>query len=80
MTLEPCTCTSPSPHLKCQGIAQSLSVLPALPLQVNMRGRLSADTRKRHPTAPEVVQWHAGVLLPKGVALGKGTLSPRYFW
>lgn len=49
-------------------------------MQVNFRGRISAEQRARHPTAPEVVQWHSGVLLPKGVRLTNGTWSPRYDW
>ena len=52
---------------------------PASP-EVNMRGRISNDQRARHPTAPEFVQWHSGVLLPPGVQLTNGSWSPRYQW
>ena len=48
--------------------------------EVNMRGRTSGEQRKRHPDAPERVQWHSGVLLPRGVDLRNGTWSPRYDW
>ena len=49
-------------------------------LQVNMRGHLDAAMKARHPTAPDVVQWHAGVLLPAGVTFSNGTWSPRHAW
>lgn len=52
---------------------------PAAP-EVNMRGRVSAAARARHPAAPELVQWHSGVLLPHGVDLTNGTWGPRYNW
>eukprot|EP00877_Chromochloris_zofingiensis_P007296 jgi/Chrzof1/281/Cz01g09240.t1 len=52
---------------------------PASP-EVNMRGALPDDYRKRHPTAPSHVQWVAGVLLPPGVHLTNGTWSPRWKW
>ncbi len=37
-----------------------------------MRGKIRPETRARHATAPERVQWHSGVLLPKGVRLANG--------
>ena len=49
-------------------------------VQVNMRGQLDAAMKARHPTAPDVVQWHAGVLLPPDVPFGNGTWSPRHEW
>lgn len=52
---------------------------PASP-EVNMRGAFPQNYRQRHPTAPEVVQWHAGVLLPPGVERTNGTWSPRWYW
>lgn len=52
---------------------------PASP-EVNMRGKITVDQKERHPTAPEMVQWHAGVLLPRNVKLTNGTWSPRYYW
>lgn len=51
-----------------------------LPSQINMRGKIRAEMRTRHATAPEFVQWHSGVLLPKGTRLTNGTWSPRYEW
>lgn len=55
------------------------SPCPALP-QLNMKGRISADQRKRHPNAPERCQWTSGVLLPADVPLKNGTFGPRYSW
>lgn len=52
---------------------------PADP-EVNMRGTLHKEQRRRHANVPKKVQWHAGVLLPKGVILSNGTWSPRYEW
>lgn len=52
---------------------------PAWP-EVNMRGSLSEGARERHPNAPVQVQWHAGVVLPRGVWPTNGTWSPRYWW
>lgn len=52
---------------------------PAAP-EVNMRGNLSKLQRGLHPDAPEVVQWHTGVVLPAGVRLRNGTWSPRAEW
>ena len=45
-----------------------------------MRGRLSKAMQQRHPAAPAAVQWHSGVLLPRGVQLGNGSWSPRHEW
>ena len=45
-----------------------------------MRGDITAAMKQRHPTAPDIVPWHAGVLLPRGVQLRNGTWSPRYDW
>ena len=36
--------------------------------------------RNRHPAAPERVEWVAGAVLPRGVALENGTWSPRAVW
>lgn len=55
------------------------SEAPAFP-EVNMRGRLNADYRKRHPNAPEEVPWSSGVLLPPGVQLTNGTWGVRWYW
>lgn len=49
-------------------------------LQINMRGDLPDDYRKRHPTAPKRVQWVSGVLLPPGVQPTNGTWGPRWSW
>ena len=49
-------------------------------MQVNMRGELDAAMKQRHSTAPDVVQWHAGVLLPPDVSFSSGTWSPRHEW
>lgn len=48
--------------------------------EVNMRGLISVAQRRRHADAPREVQWHAGVLLPRGVVMTNGTWSPRYDW
>ena len=45
-----------------------------------MRGRLSKAAQQRHPDAPKEVQWHSGVVLPRGVRLTNGTWSPRHDW
>lgn len=55
------------------------TVAPAAP-EVNMRGPISAAQKKRHPNAPDVVQWHTGAVLPAGVVLTNGTWGPRYKW
>jgi len=52
---------------------------PAAP-EVNMRGDLPEDYRRRHPNAPVRVQWVSGVLLPEGVQLTNGTFGPRWKW
>lgn len=48
--------------------------------EVNMRGDIAPETRKRHPTAPASVQWISGVLLPPGIKPTNGTWGPRYKW
>lgn len=45
-----------------------------------MRGDLPEDYKKRHPNAPNRVQWQSGVLLPPGVALTNGSFGPRWKW
>lgn len=55
-------------------------VVPPAGLQVNMRGKVDATVRARHAKAPETVQWHSGVLLPKGLSMSNGTWSPRHVW
>lgn len=45
---------------------------PASP-EINMRGEVSPEQRQRHPSAPLVVPWHSGVLLPRGFQLTNGT-------
>lgn len=52
---------------------------PAQP-EVNFRGKLSDEFRRRHPNAPARVQWVTGVLLPRGTSLGVGTMGPRSKW
>lgn len=52
---------------------------PASP-QINMRGMITPDMKRRHPEAPERAQWWGGVLLPPGVPLTNGTFGPRYKW
>lgn len=51
---------------------------PNTPL-VNMRGSYTAKYHKRHPTAPERVQWTAGVVRWNG-PVGNGTWSSRAGW
>ncbi len=60
-------------------LALPLKGMP-LPSQINMRGKIRPEMRARHATAPQFVQWHSGVLLPKGARLTNGTWSPRYEW
>eukprot|EP00798_Chlamydomonas_sp_ICE-L_P002395 gene2395-8703_t len=48
---------------------------PASP-EVNYRGTLPDSYRKRHPTAPDAVQWVSGVLLPAGIKPTNGTYGP----
>eukprot|EP00775_Hariotina_reticulata_P013419 gene13419-13547_t len=52
---------------------------PASP-EVNMRGLQPEHFRAKHPQAPMVAPWIAGVLLPPGVQLTNGSWSPRYYW
>eukprot|EP00899_Mesostigma_viride_P001962 jgi/Mesvir1/11767/Mv00134-RA.1 len=47
---------------------------------VNMVGRYSDEYRRTHPSAPEMVDWTAGVCLPSGTALGAGVPSSRSHW
>eukprot|EP00967_Tisochrysis_lutea_P112015 scaffold176564_cov29-Tisochrysis_lutea.AAC.1 len=44
-----------------------------------MRGSYTAKYHKRHPTAPERVQWTAGVVRWNG-PVGNGTWSSRAGW
>ena len=48
--------------------------------QVNMKGKYTPDYHKRHPTAPEYVDWTAGVVVKKGAKVTNGTWSPRATW
>lgn len=48
--------------------------------EINMRGRLPPDYKARHPDAPDVVQWVAGVVLPADVPMREGTFGPRWSW
>ncbi|PSC69437.1 hypothetical protein C2E20_7129 [Micractinium conductrix] len=74
------TCFEPDAHSHSKGNCWlKWTEGPAAP-EVNMRGRLSTGAQQRHPAAPKEVQWHAGVLLPKGVVLRNGTWSPRHDW
>ena len=72
-------------HLLCHahdaGTVRCMRVtVPRASAQVNMRGQIDAAMKLRHPTAPDVVQWHAGVLLPADIPFGNGTWSPRHEW
>lgn len=74
------TCWEPDAHEHHKGDCWlKFTEGPANP-EVNMRGRIVGEQRKRHPGAPDWVPWHAGVLLPHGVDLRNGTWSPRYLW
>lgn len=73
-------CFEPDAHKHTQGDCWlKFTEAPASP-EVNMRGRISQAQRDRHPSAPALVQWEAGVILPHGVELTNGTYSPRYNW
>ena len=48
--------------------------------ELNMRGILPPEYRKRHAQAPAVVQWWGGVLLPRGIEATNGTYGPRWKW
>lgn len=73
-------CWEPDAHKHSKGDCWlKFTEAPAMP-EVNMRGKTSKEQLERHPTAPESVQWHSGVLLPHGVDLKNGTWSPRYNW
>lgn len=74
------TCFEPDAHDHSKGDCWlKFTEGPASP-EVNMRGALSKGMRKRHPDAPERVQWHSGVVLPHGVKLTNGSWSPRHDW
>jgi hypothetical protein len=45
-----------------------------------MRGNYSAAYRQRHPDAPAAVQWQAGVVVRKGIAVDLSTWSSRANW
>mmetsp|Transcript_18462 Transcript_18462/g.44105 ORF Transcript_18462/g.44105 Transcript_18462/m.44105 type:complete len:271 (-) Transcript_18462:395-1207(-) len=73
-------CFEPDAHKHTGGDCWlKFSEAPAAP-EVNFRGLLPAEYRARHPSAPERVQWVAGVLLPPGTPLTNGTLGPRFWW
>ncbi|KAJ1638929.1 hypothetical protein T492DRAFT_940197 [Pavlovales sp. CCMP2436] len=50
--------------------------------QFNMKGRYSDAYRKSHPTAPEVVEWDSGVVVPAGTCdrVSLDTPSARANW
>lgn len=48
--------------------------------QYNMKGRYTDAYRRTHPTAPEWVDWDAGVVVPKGVEVRLDTPSARANW
>ena len=48
--------------------------------QVNMQGTYDEKYHKRHPRAPEKVDWTGGIVVPKGVVVSNGTWSPRANW
>lgn len=74
------TCFEPDAHKHHKGNCWlKFTEGPAYP-EVNMRGDLPEDYKKRHPAAPDRVQWHSGVLLPKGVPPSKGIWGPRWKW
>lgn len=52
---------------------------PARP-QFNMKGRYTDAYRRSHPTAPEWVEWAAGVLVPRGATVRLDTPSARANW
>ncbi|KAI8464342.1 MAG: hypothetical protein J3K34DRAFT_120330 [Monoraphidium minutum] len=73
-------CFEPDAHNHTQGDCWlKWAEAPASP-ELNMRGDLPPDYRKRHPTAPPRAQWVAGVLLPPGVGFTNGSWSPRWAW
>ncbi|KAK9803429.1 hypothetical protein WJX72_011992 [[Myrmecia] bisecta] len=73
-------CFEPDAHVHTKGDCWlKFTEGPANP-EVNFRGALVEDWQERHPTAPDHVQWHTGVVLPPGIPLNNGTWSPRYFW
>lgn len=73
-------CFEPDAHQHTRGDCWlKFTEAPARP-EVNMRGMLPKSMRERHPHAPIVVPWHAGVLLPMNIVLTNGTYSPRIHW
>lgn len=73
-------CFEPDAHKHSQGDCWlKFTEAPAAP-EVNQRGALSAGMRQRHSQAPARTHWHSAVLLPRGVALGNGSWSPRSLW
>ena len=47
---------------------------------VNMRGEYPEAYRRTHPTAPDKVDWIAGVLVAEGETVSNGTWSSRSHW
>ena len=47
---------------------------------VNMQGAYSEAYRRTHPTAPDTVDWVAGVLVAEGETVSNGTWSSRSHW
>lgn len=73
-------CFEPDAHKHTKGDCWlKFTEAPASP-EVNMRGLISVAQGWRHRNAPKEVQWHAGVLLPRGTRMTNGTWSPRYEW
>lgn len=48
--------------------------------QVNMQGAYDAEYHRRHPNAPDMVDWHGGVVVPAGTAVTNGRPSARWGW
>eukprot|EP00958_Prasinococcus_capsulatus_P013132 scaffold1328_cov394-Prasinococcus_capsulatus_cf.AAC.18 len=48
--------------------------------QINMQGSYDEKYHRRHPKAPEKVDWTGGIVVPEGVAVSNGTWSPRANW
>eukprot|EP01025_Chloroclados_australasicus_P024425 TRINITY_DN244_c0_g1_i1.p1 TRINITY_DN244_c0_g1~~TRINITY_DN244_c0_g1_i1.p1 ORF type:complete len:257 (+),score=34.33 TRINITY_DN244_c0_g1_i1:225-995(+) len=73
-------CFEPDAHTHTKGDCWLKFTEGPIQPEVNMRGDLPDDYRKRHPTAPQKVQWVAGVLLPSNVQMKNGTWGPRWSW
>lgn len=74
------TCFEPDVHTHSFGDCWLKFTEGPLNPEVNMRGLLPDDYRIRHPTAPKMVPWHTGVVLPIGLRPSNGTYSPRFYW